>query len=140
MKVTEQIDAMEVSAIEPVKYLAATRVLAAIVALPLLTVIADFCGILGGWLASLVIDPKATSLLVFVQNGFRGVDFSDVIPSTLKTMVFGLIIGLIASFQGMRTRGGTEGVGRAATGAVVLSSILIILADVLLVKLIIEFF
>jgi len=62
--------------------------------------------------------------------------FSDFIPPTLKTMVFGLIIGLVSCFQGMRTRGGTEGVGRSATSSVVLSSLLVVLADVLLVRLI----
>jgi phospholipid/cholesterol/gamma-HCH transport system permease protein len=138
MKVTEQIDAMECSAVDPHKYLAATRVLAAIVALPLLTVIANFCGILAGWVASTLADP--ISLQLFLGNGFKSVRFSDVLPPTLKTAVFGLIIGLVSTFQGMRTRGGTEGVGRSATSSVVLSSLFVILADVILVQLIIEFF
>jgi phospholipid/cholesterol/gamma-HCH transport system permease protein len=138
MKVTEQIDAMEASAIDPHKYLAATRVVAAIVALPLLTVVADFCGILAGWIATTLIEP--TSLKLFLTNGFRSVTFDDVLPPTLKTAIFGLIIALVSSFKGMGTKGGTEGVGRSATGSVVLSSLLIILADVILVRLIIEFF
>lgn len=138
MKVTEQIDAMEVSSVDPHKYLATTRILASVVALPLLTVIADFCGILAGWFASSLADPM--SLQLFVGSGFKSVTFHDIIPPTLKTAVFGLIIGLVSTFQGMRTRGGTEGVGRAATGSVVVSSLLIIVADVILVRIIIEFF
>jgi len=138
MKVTEQIDAMEASAVDPHKYLAATRVLAAIVALPLLTVAADFCGILAGWFATAMADP--VSLKLFLGNGFKAVTFQDILPPTLKTMVFGLIIGLVSTFQGMRTSGGTEGVGRSATGSVVWSSLLIILADVILVRVILEFF
>jgi phospholipid/cholesterol/gamma-HCH transport system permease protein len=138
MKVTEQIDAMEASAVDPHKYLAGTRVLAAIVALPLLTVVADFCGIFAGWFATTMAEP--TSLRLFLGNGFRSVTFDDILPPTLKTLVFGMIIGLVSTFQGMRTRGGTEGVGKSATGSVVLSSLLIILADVILVRLIIEFF
>ena len=137
MKVTEQIDAMEASAVDPRRYLAATRVLAAIVALPLLTIFADFCGILAGWFASTMADP--VSLRLFLGSGFKSVRFSDMIYPTLKTTVFGLIIGLVSTFQGMRTRGGTEGVGKSATSSVVLSSLLIIVADVILVRIIIEF-
>jgi len=138
MRVTEQIDAMEASAVDPHKYLAATRILACIVALPLLTVVADFCGVLMGWVASTLAEP--VSLRLFLSNGFHGATFDDILPSTLKTTVFGLIIGVVSCFQGMRTRGGTEGVGRSATSSVVLSSLFIIVADVLLVRLILEFF
>ena len=137
MKVTEQIDAMEASAVDPHRYLVATRVAAAVIALPLLTIFADFCGILGGWFASTMAEP--VSLQLFAGSGFKSVRFSDIILPTLKTTVFGLIIGLVSSFQGMRTRGGTEGVGRSATSSVVLSSLLIIVADVVLVRIIIEF-
>ena len=134
MKVTEQIDAMIASAVDPYKYLAGTRILACILMLPLLTLGADFCGLLLGWTA----DKLATgiSLRAFANSGFQGALFSDFLPPTFKTAVFGLIIGTVACFQGMRTRGGTEGVGRSATSAVVLSSLFIILADVLLVRLI----
>ena len=76
------------------------------------------------------------SLRLYLDAGFRNLLFSDYIPPTLKTMVFGLIIGVVSCFQGMRTRGGTEGVGRAATSSVVLSSLFIVLADVVLVRLI----
>ena len=134
MKVTEQIDAMEASAIDPYKFLAWTRVLACVLMLPLLTVAADFFGILGGWATNTIMEP--ISLRLFIQNGFKTVTFSDFFPPTIKTAIFGFIIGLVAAFQGMRTQGGTEGVGRSATSAVVLCSLFIILADVLLVRLI----
>ena len=138
MKVTEQIDAMEASAVNPYRFLAATRVLACIVALPLLTLAADFCGIALGWVATTLADP--VSLRFFLNKGLDGVTFADLLPATFKTAVFGLIIGLVSSFQGMNTRGGTEGVGRSATSSVLLSSLFIILADVVLVRVIIVFF
>jgi len=134
MKVTQQIDAMEASAVDPYKYLAATRVLACTLMLPLLSIAAIFCGIFMGWVANALSD--SISLRLFLDRGFKNVAFSDYIPSILKTSVFGLIIGLVACFQGMRSKGGTEGVGRAATSSVVLSSLFVIVADVLLVRLI----
>jgi phospholipid/cholesterol/gamma-HCH transport system permease protein len=138
MKVTEQIDAMEVSAVDPYKYLAVTRVLACILMLPLLTVAADACGILAGWIAETLAEP--ITLRLFFESGFQHATFNDLLPPTLKTAVFGLIIGLVATFQGMNTSGGTEGVGRSATSSVVLGSLFVILADVLLVRLILVFF
>ncbi|MBZ5514492.1 MAG: ABC transporter permease [Acidobacteriia bacterium] len=138
MRVTEQIDAIEASAVNPYKYLVATRVQACILMLPLLTLAADACGILMGWLTNTLTEP--TSLQLFLEAGTKTLTFNDFLPPTLKTAVFGLIVGLIACFQGMRTRGGTEGVGRAATSSVVLSSLGIVLADVLLVRLILVFF
>jgi phospholipid/cholesterol/gamma-HCH transport system permease protein len=138
MKVTEQIDALEASAVNPYKYLAATRILACIVALPLLTLIADFCGILAGWVASTLAEP--ISLKLFLHNGLRNATLHDFLPPTAKTAIFGFIIGTVACFQGMNTRGGTEGVGRAVSSSVVLSSLFIILADVVLVRLIATFF
>jgi phospholipid/cholesterol/gamma-HCH transport system permease protein len=138
MKVTEQIDAVEASAVNPYKLLAATRILACILMLPFLTLAADFCGLVFGWVALTLVEP--ISLHQFINNGFSGAGFNDLLPPTFKTAVFGLIIGVIACFQGMRTRGGAEGVGRAATSSVVLSSLFVILADVVLVKVIIVFF
>jgi phospholipid/cholesterol/gamma-HCH transport system permease protein len=137
MKVTEQIDAMEASAVDPYKYLVATRVLACILMLPLLTLASDFFGIMMGWVAVTLVDP--VSFQYFLQTGLKNVTFHDFIPPTLKTAVFGLIIGVIASFQGMRTEGGTEGVGRSATSSVVISSLFVILADVVMVRIILEF-
>jgi phospholipid/cholesterol/gamma-HCH transport system permease protein len=138
MKVTEQIDAIEASAINPYRLLAATRVLACILMLPLLTIAADACGVLMGWLAQTLVEP--VSLQQFIDIGFRGSTLHDLLPPTFKTAVFGFIIGLIACFQGMRTRGGAEGVGRAATNSVVLASLFVILADVVLVKFILVVF
>jgi phospholipid/cholesterol/gamma-HCH transport system permease protein len=138
MKVTEQIDAIEASAVNPFRLLAATRILACILMLPLLTLAGDACGLLMGWAAQALAEPL--SLHQFINNGFKGASFNDFLPPTFKTAVFGLIIGLIACFQGMRTQGGAAGVGRAATSSVVLSSLFVIMADVVLVKLIIIFF
>lgn len=134
MKVTEQVDAMEASAVDSDKYLVATRILACILMLPLLTLASEFCGIVMGWVAQTLAEP--ISLKLFLTNGFKNVMFKDFIPPTLKTAVFGLIIGTVACFQGIRTTRGTEGVGRSATSSVVLSSLFVILADVILVRLI----
>lgn len=138
MKVTEQIDAMEASAVNTYKYLAATRVLACTLMLPLLTIMADATGIFMGWIANTLTEP--VSLRLFMEQGFKNLDFGDYLPATFRTAVFGLIIGLVSSYQGMHTRGGTEGVGRSATSSVVLSSLLVILADVLLVRITVTFF
>ncbi|MCI0412908.1 ABC transporter permease [bacterium] len=138
MKVTEQIDAMEASAINPYQVLVVTRVLACILILPLLTIVADFCGILMGWISNALVEPISWRL--FLEEGFKELTYSDLLPAILKTTVFGFIIGLIGCFQGMRTRGGTEGVGRSTTASVVLASLFVILADVFLVRLILTFF
>ena len=138
MKVTEQIDAIEASAINPYRLLAATRILACILMLPLLTLAADACGLLMGWFAQTLVEPL--SFHQFIDSGFQRRHIQDFLPPTFKTAVFGLIIGLIACFQGMRTRGGAEGVGRAATNSVVLASLFVILADVVLVKFILVVF
>jgi phospholipid/cholesterol/gamma-HCH transport system permease protein len=138
MKVTEQIDAIEASGVNPYKYLAFTRIVACILMLPLLTLAADFFGVLFGWIADTLADP--ISFHKFFTQGFHGTTFSDFLAPTLRTTIFGLIIGLIGCFQGMRTQGGTAGVGLSATSSVVLSSLFVILADVFLVKLILVFF
>src|SRR5580658_6317399 len=138
MKVTEQIDAIEASGVNPYKLLAFTRILACILMLPLLTLAADFCGVAAGWIADTLVDP--ISFQKFLHSGFGGTSFSDFLAPTFRTAVFGLIIGTIACFQGMRSQGGTQGVGRSATSSVVLASLFVILADVILVKLILVFF
>jgi phospholipid/cholesterol/gamma-HCH transport system permease protein len=138
MKVTEQIDAIEASAINPYRLLAATRILACVLMLPLLTLAADACGLLTGWFAQNLVEPL--SFHQFIESGFHGATFNAFLPPTFKTAVYGLIIGLVACFQGMRTRGGAEGVGRAATNSVVLASLFVILADVVLVKFILVVF
>jgi len=138
MKVTEQIDAIEASAVNPYKFLVATRVLACMLMLPLLTIAADFCGIVTGWIANALVEPM--SLRFFLNQGLAQANLADFLPSTFKTVVFGFIIGVIGCFQGMNARGGTAGVGRASTSAVVLASLFVILADVVLVRLIITLF
>jgi phospholipid/cholesterol/gamma-HCH transport system permease protein len=138
MKVTEQIDAIEASAVNPYKLLAVTRILACILMLPLLTLAADFSGVLAGWATEAIAEPL--SLQQFIDSAFKGANLNTLLPPTFKTAVFGLIIGMISCFQGMRTKGGAAGVGRAATSSVVLSSLFVILADVVLVKFIIIFF
>lgn len=134
MKVTEQIDALEAVAVDSFKFLAVTRILACVLALPLLTTIMDFCGIIGGFLAETTISGMSWRL--YFNRAFSLVEFDDFIPATLKTMVFGMIIGTVASYLGFTTSQGTEGVGRAATRSVVFASILIIMTNVVLVKLI----
>ena len=134
MKVTEQIDAIEASAVDSFKLLVVTRVVACVLMLPLLTIVADFSGILVGWLANTMVEH--VSLVPFLADGFKPVTFQDLIPATLRTALFGFIIGLLGCFQGLRTTGGTEGVARSATSAVVLSSLFVIVADVWLVRLI----
>jgi phospholipid/cholesterol/gamma-HCH transport system permease protein len=138
MKVSEQIDALEVSAVSPFRFLAAPRILACVLMMPLLTIAADFCALLMGWFANAIVEPM--SLHRFVQSGFNGATMSSFLPPTAKTAVFGLIVGLISCFQGMNTTGGAEGVGRAATKSVVLASLFVIVADVVLVKLILVVF
>jgi phospholipid/cholesterol/gamma-HCH transport system permease protein len=138
MRVTEQIDALEVSGVVPYKYLIATRTIACALMLPLLTLICDAAAIVMGWIVNTLSNP--ISLTLFLERGFRSVTFSDLFPPTFKTMVFGIIIAVVSGLQGMNARGGTAGVGRAVTNAVVLASILVIIADVVLVRLILTFF
>lgn len=138
MKVSEQIDALEVSAVSPFRFLAVPRVLACMLMMPLLTVAADFCGLMLGWFTESLAEPL--SLRQFIESGFSGGTLNDFLPPTFKTAVFGLIVGLIACYQGMSTTGGAAGVGRSATKSVVLASLFVILADVILVKLIMVVF
>jgi phospholipid/cholesterol/gamma-HCH transport system permease protein len=134
MKVTEQIDALEAVAVDSFKFLAVTRILACIIAMPLLTAVIDFCGIFGGYVAESSVSGMSAGL--YFHRAFSIVEFSDFIPATFKTAVFGLIIGTVAAYLGFNTTQGTEGVGRTSTSSVVLSSICIILVNVVLVKLI----
>jgi phospholipid/cholesterol/gamma-HCH transport system permease protein len=134
MKVTEQIDALEAVAVDSFKFLAVTRILACIIAMPLLTTITNFCGIVGGYLAETSISGMSWGL--YFSRAFSLIEFSDLVPATVKTCVFGLIIGTIACYLGFTTSHGTEGVGRTATRSVVLSSLLIIFSNVVLVRLI----
>ena len=134
MKVSEQIDALEATAVDSFKYLVVTRMVACVIALPILTTVMNFAGILGGYLAEAAIVQM--SLQLYLDRAFSLIDFTDLVPATLKTAVFGFIIAITSSYLGMNTAQGTEGVGRAATRSVVFSSVLLILANVLLVRLI----
>jgi phospholipid/cholesterol/gamma-HCH transport system permease protein len=138
MRVTEQIDALEATAVDAFKYLAVTRIIACVLAMPLLTLMIDFAGMLGGFAAERVITGMSARL--YLERSFSLIELNDFVPATIKTTVFGFIIGTISSYLGFNTRRGTEGVGQASTRSVVISSILIILANVVLVKLIFFFF
>lgn len=134
MRVTEQIDALEATAVDAFKYLVVTRVVACIIAVPVLTTVMNFAGILGGYAAETTI--SGMPLGAYFTQAFSAIGFSDLIPATLKTAVFGFIIATVGSYLGFNTTGGTEGVGRASTRSVVMASILLIAANVLLVRLI----
>lgn len=138
MRVTEQIDAMDVSAVNSYNYLVVPRIMACIVAMPLLTIYCDIIAITGGLLGTLVEQNVTTQSYLMSTIKYLGPE--DVFPGVLKTTVFGFIIGFIGSFKGYNTTGGTAGVGMSATNAVVLASLLIILAEVVLVKISILFF
>jgi phospholipid/cholesterol/gamma-HCH transport system permease protein len=138
MKVTEQIDALEASAVDSFKFLVVTRVVACVIALPLLTSLMNFTGMLGGFAAETSI--TGIPLMTYMRQAFSLIEFSDLIPSTIKTAVFGFIIAVVASYLGINTSSGTEGVGRASTRAVVTSSIALIVANVVLVRIIIFFY
>jgi phospholipid/cholesterol/gamma-HCH transport system permease protein len=134
MRVTEQIDALEATAVDAFRYLVVTRVAACIIAVPILTTIMNFAGMLGGFIAETA--ATGMTLGLYFDRSFSLLDMTDYVPSTLKTMVFGFIIATTSSYLGFYTESGTEGVGRASTRAVVLSSILIIVSNVVLVRLI----
>jgi phospholipid/cholesterol/gamma-HCH transport system permease protein len=134
MRVTEQIDALEALAVDAFRFLVVTRVIACVIALPILTTLMNFSGMLGGFIA----ESTATgmSLSLYFTRAFSLIEMTDYLPATIKTMVFGFIIATMSSYLGFTTSSGTEGVGRASTRAVVLSSILIIVSNVILVRLI----
>lgn len=132
MRVTEQIDAMEVSAVNPYKYLVVTRILACTFILPILVLYVDFLSIVGGYLALKL--STGTTFLLYINAIFKSLEFSDLIPGILKTFVFGFIVGAVGSYKGYNAENGTVGVGHASTSAVVMSSLLILLVDMVLVK------
>jgi len=133
MRVTEQVDALESLAVDSFKYLVVTRVLACIIALPVLTVLMDYAGLLGGLISEVALSNL--SIPLYVNRAFASLDWSDYIPTTLKTAVFGLMIGTISCYLGYTAKGGAAGVGQASTRSVVLSSLLLILVNIILVKL-----
>lgn len=132
MRVTEQIDALESLAVDSMSYLVSTRVMALMIAMPILTTLFNFAAILGGFFAETVLSDISFEL--YLQRGFSGISFEEYIPATLKTVVFGFLISTISAWLGYNARGGAEGVGQASTQSVVASSVGLILTNVLLVK------
>lgn len=132
MKVTEQIDAMEVSGTNPFKYLVITRVLATTLMLPVLTLLSDTISLFGSFIG---VNIKGhTSITLFFVQVFQTLSFGDLIPAVIKTVFFGFAIGIIGSYKGYYSSKGTEGVGRAANVAVVISSLVIFLIDLITVQ------
>jgi phospholipid/cholesterol/gamma-HCH transport system permease protein len=134
MRATEQIDAIESLSIDSFKYLVVPRIIACTLALPILTLFLDFSGLFGGFLSEYT--ASRLSFYMYLTRSFSSFEWSNFYAPTLKTAVFGFVIGTISSFLGYTTNEGAQGVGKAATRSVVVSSLLIILLDVLLIKLI----
>ena len=134
MRATEQIDALESLSIDSFKFLVVPRIVACTVALPILTLFLDFSGFLGGFISEYA--ATRLSFHLYVSRAFSAFQWSNFYAPTLKTAVFGFVIGTVSCFLGYTTDEGADGVGRAATSSVVVSSLLIILLDVLLIKLI----
>ncbi len=132
MNVTEQIDAMQVSDNNPFKYLVVTRVLAATLMLPILVILADGFGLLGSFVG---VNIKGdVSAYLFFSQIFQSLEFPDLIPAIIKTFFFGYFIGLIGCYKGYNSNKGTEGVGEAANSAVVLSSLMVFIIDMIAVQ------
>jgi len=132
MRATEQIDALESLSVDSFKFLVVPRILACTLALPILTLFLDFSGLLGGFVSEYA--TARTSFQLYIAQSFSAFEWSNFYAPTLKTAVFGFIIGTVSAFLGYTTDEGAAGVGRAATRSVVISSLLIILLDVLLIK------
>ncbi|RYD51482.1 MAG: ABC transporter permease [Sphingobacteriales bacterium] len=133
MKVTEQIDAMEVSGASPMQYLVVTRILACTLMVPILTLMADALALAGGWVASNI--NQKVSWSVFFTKAFGSLIFSDLIPAFIKTIFFGFAIGFVGSYKGYNSDRGTESVGVAANSAVVSASLWVIVLDAIAVQL-----
>lgn len=132
MRVTEQIDAMEVSSTNPVRFLIVPRVLATTLMIPLLSLYADALGVLGSWIASNI--KGDVNFVLFVSQAFGDVDFMDFLPAVIKSFFFGTVIGLVGCYKGFNAGRGTESVGIAANSAVVVSSLLVIIVDLIAVQ------
>lgn len=132
MKVTEQIDAMEVSAINPFKYLVVTRILATTLMIPILVIYADFIGVLGGYIGYNI--HGSISLYRYLSEMIEHVEYLDLIPAFIKTFFFGFFIGLIGCYKGFNASNGTASVGIASNEAVVMASLSIFILDMLAVQ------
>ena len=127
MRVTEQIDALHTLATNPVKYLIVPRFLASLIMFPILVVFADIIGIMGGYFVSVKI--LGTNPTIYIRRTWDYLELNDIYSGLLKACVFGMIMATISCYQGFYTEGGAEGVGRATTRAVVLSSLLILISN-----------
>ena len=132
MRVTEQIDAMEVSATNPFKFLVTTRVIAATITIPILTFYTAMVGMLGALLN--VSTSEGTSAKAFFQSSLESITFLDITASTVKAILFGFTIGMVGCYQGYNSSKGTEGVGKAANSAVVIGMFLIFIEEVVSVQ------
>ena len=132
MRVTEQIDAMEVSSTNPMRFLVVTRVLAATLMIPLLVLYADAFGILGSWAGSNI--KGDVTFVLFFSQAFSYIEFIDFLPAIIKSFFFGAVIGIVGCYKGYTAGHGTESVGIAANSAVVISSLLVIIIDLLAVQ------
>lgn len=132
MKVTEQIDAMDVSGTNPYKYLVVTRVLACTFMLPVLVLLSDAIGLYGSFIGINI--RGITSFQLFHSQVFNILHFGDILPAFFKTFVFGFAVGIIGCYKGFYTSKGTEGVGNSANSAVVLSSIIVFILDLIAVQ------
>lgn len=132
MRVTEQIEAMEVSNVNPIRFLIVPRVLATTIMIPILSIYADVIGIFGSWLAANLKDD--ISLRLFISQAMASVEFIDLLPAFIKTFFFGAVIGLVGCYKGFYAGRGTESVGLASNSAVVTSSLLVIIVDLIAVQ------
>ena len=127
MRVTEQIDAMEVSGTNPFKYLVVTRILAATLMLPILVIFGDAIALYGSYIIENI--KGEVSFMLYFNKVFNALEFGDIIPATIKTFFFGFAIGLVGCFKGYNCKKGTVGVGVAANSAVVLASMFVFIID-----------
>src|SRR5215471_6422130 len=127
MKVTEQIDAMEVSAINPYKYLVVTRVIATTLMVPILTMYSAFIGLTGSFLD--VHAKDQTSLFVFIHDAFFKIGYAEIASTLVRSILFGFTIGIVGCYKGFTTSQGTEGVGRAANSSVVIIMFLVFIEE-----------
>jgi len=134
MKVTEQIDAMEVSAINPFKYLVITRTVATTLMIPVLVMYTDFVALMGSFLN--VNQNEMVSLSTFFVQVFEAISFLDIFSSVIKSLVFGFTIGIVGCYKGYRSNSGTEGVGKAANASVVMSMFLIFIEELLALQIV----
>lgn len=132
MKVTEQIDAMEVSGTNPFKYIVVTRILSTTLMIPVLVILGDAIALYGSYLAVKI--HGSVSLTLYFKQVFEVLQFSDVIPAFIKSFFFGFVIGVIGCYKGYNSQKGTEGVGRSANSAVVVSSLLVFIVDLIAVQ------